>query len=232
MLCLGIVAKSFLTVVRESGYNVIIVRFEVFMSAFFSGLLWCVLAYLVGSISFAIVLSKVFGMADPRSYGSNNPGATNMLRSGRKEVALLTLLGDALKGFLPVYLAARWGELSPVALGWVAFAAFLGHLYPIFFRFQGGKGVATFLCAVLGLSAQIGLWVILVWIVLAVVFRYSSLASLGASVVELVLFVFDWGMGWALLPMTLMVGLMFYRHRENIAKLRAGQERKLFAPKQ
>lgn len=193
---------------------------------------WCALAYLVGSISFAIVLSKWFGMDDPRSYGSNNPGATNMLRSGRKEVALLTLLGDALKGFLPVYLAARWGEMGMVGLAWVALFAFLGHLYPIYFKFVGGKGVATFLGVVLGLSANIGLWVILVWIVLAVVFRYSSLASLGASVVALVLFVFDWGMGWALLPMTLMVGLMFYRHRENIAKLRAGQERKLFAPKQ
>ncbi|MCE1177332.1 MAG: glycerol-3-phosphate 1-O-acyltransferase PlsY [Burkholderiales bacterium] len=193
---------------------------------------WCALAYLVGSISFAIVLSKWFGMDDPRSYGSNNPGATNMLRSGRKEVALLTLLGDALKGFLPVYLAARWGEMGMVGLAWVALFAFLGHLYPIYFKFVGGKGVATFLGVVLGLSANIGLWVILVWIVLALVFRYSSLASLGASVVALVLFVFDWGMGWALLPMTLMVGLMFYRHRENIAKLRAGQERKLFAPKQ
>lgn len=193
---------------------------------------WCALAYLVGSISFAIVLSKWFGMDDPRSYGSNNPGATNMLRSGRKEVALLTLLGDALKGFLPVYLAARWGEMGMVGLAWVALFAFLGHLYPIYFKFVGGKGVATFLGVVLGLSANIGLWVILVWIVLAVVFRYSSLASLGASVVALVLFDFDWGTGWALLPMTLMVSLMFYRHRENIAKLRAGQERKLFAPKQ
>ena len=95
------------------------------MGAWLSGGFWVLLAYLAGSVSFAIVLSKLFGMADPRSYGSNNPGATNMLRSGRKEVALLTLLGDAFKGFLPVYLAARWGELSPVALGWVALAAFL-----------------------------------------------------------------------------------------------------------
>ena len=110
--------------------------------------------------------------------------------------------------------------------------AFLGHFYPIYFKFIGGKGVATFLGVVLGLSANIGLWVVLVWIVLAAVFRYSSLASLGASVMTLALFVFEWGTGWALLPMVLMVGLMFYRHRENIAKLRAGQERKLFAPKQ
>ena len=193
--------------------------------------LWCALAYLVGSISFAIVLSKWFGMDDPRSYGSNNPGATNMLRSGRKEVALLTLLGDAIKGFLPVYMAARWGEMSTVGLAWVAFFAFLGHLYPIYFKFVGGKGVATFLGVVLGLSASIGLWVILVWIVLAVAFRYSSLSSLGASAAALILFALYWGMGWALLPMALMVGLMFYRHRENITKLLAGQERKLFAPK-
>jgi glycerol-3-phosphate acyltransferase PlsY len=176
------------------------------MGAWLSGGFWVLLAYLAGSVSFAIVLSKLFGMADPRSYGSNNPGATNMLRSGRKEVALLTLLGDALKGFLPVYLAARWGELSPVALGWVALAAFLGHLYPVFFRFQGGKGVATFLGAGLGLSAQIGLWVIL--------------------------FAAFWGIGWVLLPIMLMVVLMFYRHHSNIQNLLAGKERRLFAPKQ
>jgi glycerol-3-phosphate acyltransferase PlsY len=171
-------------------------------------------------------------MDDPRSYGSNNPGATNMLRSGRKEVALLTLLGDALKGFLPVYVAARWGEMSTIGVAWVAFFAFLGHLYPVYFKFVGGKGVATFLGVVLGLSANIGLWVILAWIALAVAFRFSSLASLGASVLSLLLFALYWGVGWALLPIALMVALMFYRHRENIAKLLAGQERKLFAPKQ
>ena len=202
------------------------------MGAWLSGGFWVVLAYLAGSVSFAIVLSKLFGMADPRSYGSNNPGATNMLRSGRKEVALLTLLGDAFKGFLPVYLAARWGELSPVALGWVALAAFLGHLYPVFFRFQGGKGVATFLGAVLGLSAQIGLWVILVWVAMAAVFRYSSLSSLTASVAALILFAAFWGIGWVLLPIMLMVVLMFYRHHSNIQNLLAGKERRLFAPKQ
>lgn len=202
------------------------------MTSFLTIALWCALAYLVGSISFAIVLSKWFAMDDPRSYGSNNPGATNMLRSGRKDVALLTLLGDALKGFLPVYFAARWGEMSSVGVAWVAFFAFLGHLYPIYFKFVGGKGVATFLGVVLGLSAGIGLWVILAWIALAAVFRYSSLASMGASVLALVLFVLHWGVGWAMLPMALMVALMFYRHRENIAKLVAGQERQLFAPKQ
>ncbi len=202
------------------------------MNAWLSGGFWVVLAYLVGSVSFAIVLSRLFGMQDPRSYGSNNPGATNMLRSGRKEVALLTLLGDALKGFVPVYLAARWGELSPVALAWVALAAFLGHLYPVFFRFQGGKGVATFLGAVLGLSAQIGLWVIGVWLVMAVLFRYSSLSSLTASVAALILFAVFWGMGWVLLPIMLMVVLMFYRHQSNIQNLLAGKERRLFAPKQ
>lgn len=201
------------------------------MGAFLSDVLWCVLAYLLGSVSFAIVLSKLFGMPDPRSYGSSNPGATNMLRSGRKEVALLTLLGDALKGFVPVYVAARWGELSPVALAWVAFAAFLGHLYPIFFRFQGGKGVATFLGAVLGLSANVGLWVVLVWLAMAAVFRFSSLASLSASVAALILFAAYWGVGWALLPIMLMVVLMFYRHQSNIQNLLAGKERRLFAPK-
>ncbi len=202
------------------------------MGAVVQGVMWTVAAYLLGSISFAIVLSKLFGMNDPRSYGSNNPGATNMLRSGRKDVALLTLLGDALKGFLPVYFAVRWGELSIVGAAWVALAAFLGHVYPIYFRFVGGKGVATYLGVVLGLSAGIGAWVILAWIVVAAALRYSSLASMVSAVVALLLFAQYWGIGWALLPIALMVVLMFYRHRENIAKLLSGQERKLFAPKQ
>lgn len=201
-------------------------------SGMWMGVVWALIAYLFGSVSFAIVLSKVFRMQDPRSYGSNNPGATNMLRSGRKEVALLTLLGDVLKGFLPVYLAASVGELSVTALGCVALAAFLGHLYPIYFGFVGGKGVATFLGAVLGLSAMVGLWVILVWLAVALVFRFSSLASLVASVFALVLFAFEYGLGLVLLPLAAMVLLMFYRHRENIQKLLMGQERRLFAPKE
>ena len=201
------------------------------MWAWLSGLLWMALAYVLGSISFAIIVSKLLALQDPRSYGSQNPGATNMLRSGRKEAALFTLIGDALKGFIPVYLAARWGELSLTALVWVAFAAFMGHLYPIFFHFKGGKGVATFLGAMLGLSSSVGLWVIVAWLLTAVVFRYASVASLMASVVAFVLFALHWGIGWALLPLSFMVFLMFYRHRSNLQKLKLGQEGKLFAPK-
>ena len=201
------------------------------MWAWLSGLLWMALAYVLGSISFAIIVSKLLALQDPRSYGSQNPGATNMLRSGRKEAALFTLIGDALKGFIPVYLAARWGELSLTALVWVAFAAFMGHLYPIFFHFKGGKGVATFLGAMLGLSSSVGLWVIVAWLLTAVVFRYASVASLMASVVAFVLFALHWGIGWALLPLSFMVFLMFYRHRSNLRKLKLGQEGKLCAPK-
>ena len=201
------------------------------MWAWLSGLLWMALAYVLGSISFAIIVSKLLALQDPRSYGSQNPGATNMLRSGRKEAALFTLIGDALKGFIPVYLAARWGELSLTALVWVAFAAFMGHLYPIFFHFKGGKGVATFLGAMLGLSSSVGLWVIVAWLLTAVVFRYASVASLMASVVAFVLFALHWGIGWALLPLSFMVFLMFYRLLSNLQKLKLGQEGKLFAPK-
>lgn len=194
-------------------------------------ILWMLLAYLAGSISFAIVLAKLFGMDDPRTYGSNNPGATNMLRSGRKGVALLTLLGDAVKGFLPVYLASRYGELSLLSLSLVALAAFAGHLYPVFFKFVGGKGVATFLGVVLGLSAQIGWMTALVWLLVAVLTRYSSLSSMLCSVFALFGLMYLWGAGFWMVAFVAMVGLLFYRHRANITKLLAGQESKLFAKK-
>mgnify|MGYP003417503833 FL=1 len=194
-------------------------------------ILWMLFAYLAGSISFAIVLAKVCGMDDPRTYGSNNPGATNMLRSGRKGVALLTLLGDAFKGFLPVYLASRYGELSLLSLSLVALAAFVGHLYPVFFKFVGGKGVATFLGVVLGLSAQIGWMTALVWLLVAVLTRYSSLSSMLCSVFALFGLMYLWGVGFWMLAFVAMVGLLFYRHRANITKLLAGQESKLFAKK-
>jgi glycerol-3-phosphate acyltransferase PlsY len=197
------------------------------MTTFF----WTAAAYLLGSISFAIVLSKAFGMADPRSYGSNNPGATNMLRSGRKNVALLTLLGDALKGFLPVMLAKQFTDLPVAALCAIALAAFLGHLYPIFFGFKGGKGVATFLGAVLGLFPAVGGITMLVWLGVALLTRYSSASSLTASVVTFVVLTYHWGVGMWMVWMAIMVGLLFWRHRGNISQLIDGTESKLFSKK-
>ncbi|TDR30913.1 glycerol-3-phosphate 1-O-acyltransferase PlsY [Hydromonas duriensis] len=195
-----------------------------------TALIWSIAAYLLGSISFAIVLSKLFGMDDPRSYGSNNPGATNMLRSGRKTVALLTLLGDAAKGLLPVVLARQMTDL-PFALSMIACAAFLGHLYPIFFKFQGGKGVATFLGAMLGLIPAVGGLTLVVWLIVAVTTRYSSLSSLISSVFAFGLLVLYWGKGAWILWVALMVALLFWRHRSNIAKLLNGTESQLFAKK-
>lgn len=194
-------------------------------------LFWIIAAYLLGSVSFAIVLSKVFGMDDPRSYGSNNPGATNMLRSGRKMVALLTLLGDALKGFLPVMLAKQFTDLPVAALSAVALAAFLGHLYPIFFGFKGGKGVATFLGAILGLFPAVGGITMLVWFVVALLTRYSSASSLTASVMTFIVLIYNWGAGTWMVWMTIMVGLLFWRHRGNIRQLADGTESKLFSKK-
>lgn len=196
-----------------------------------TAIFWIITAYLIGSISFAIVLSKLFKMEDPRSYGSNNPGATNMLRSGRKNIALLTLIGDAAKGYLPVMLAHQFTNLPATLLCAVALAAFLGHLYPIFFNFKGGKGVATFFGAVLGLSAPIGGLLMLVWIVIAALTRYSSLASLTSGLVAIGLFINDFGVGTWLIYIMIMVGLLFWRHQANIKKLLNGSESKLFTKK-
>ena len=142
--------------------------------------LGAVVAYFIGSLSFAVIVSRFFGLADPRSYGSGNPGATNVLRSGNKAAAILTLLFDALKGYVPVAVAWQLGfpELAVTAVG---LGAFIGHLWPIFFKFEGGKGVATAAGVLLGFAPALGGLVLLVWITMAVVFRYSSLAALTAS---------------------------------------------------
>jgi glycerol-3-phosphate acyltransferase PlsY len=188
-------------------------------------------AYLMGSLSFAVIVSRVMGLDDPRSYGSENPGATNVLRSGSKLAAVLTLLLDALKGWLPVALAVNFG-LSGGTVALVALAAFLGHLYPVFFRFKGGKGVATAAGVLFGVSAWLGLAVLLTWLLVALAFRYSSLASLMAAVAapNYYLFGADWlgrSQPAVLLAVTLMSLLLVWRHRDNIRRLLKGQESRL-----
>lgn len=199
-----------------------------------------VAAYLLGSLSFAVIVSRVMGLADPRTFGSKNPGATNVLRSGSKAAAVITLGLDAAKGWLPVLLVREWGGawgLGEGTLAFVGLAAFLGHLYPVFFRFEGGKGVATALGVLLGLSAWFGLMVALVWLVMAVVFRYSSLASLTAALAAPLLYalVGDGALWTLYLPVLMTVGMMtlllIYRHAENIGRLAKGTESKLGSKK-
>jgi glycerol-3-phosphate acyltransferase PlsY len=179
--------------------------------------------YCLGSISFAIVVSRLMRLPDPRSYGSKNPGATNVLRTGRKVAAALTLLGDAGKGWLAVWLAARLGGDVPVA----GLAVFAGHLYPVFHRFQGGKGVATAGGVLFGFNAWLGLATVATWVAIAVFFRYSSLAAVIAALFAP--FYAWWLFGWSpILPVVIVIGaLLIWRHRENIARLAAGTESRL-----
>ncbi len=192
-------------------------------------------AYLLGSLSFAVIVSRLMGLNDPRSYGSKNPGATNVLRSGSKAAAVITLLLDALKGWLPVMLVRFFGKpygLEEGTLALVGLAAFLGHLYPVFFRFQGGKGVATALGVLVGVDAYLGLAVCASWLIIAFFSRYSSLASLVAAVFAPVYYVMGAGIAWylekpVLLMMVVMAGFLFWRHSQNIARLLKGTESKL-----
>ena len=188
------------------------------------------LAYLLGSVSFAVVVSKVMGLSDPRTYGSKNPGATNVLRTGNKLAAILTLLGDSLKGLLAVLLAQHVSAdyaLNQDVIAWVGFAAFLGHLYPVFFKFEGGKGVATALGVLLGYHLWLGLAVAATWLIIAFFFRYSSLASLVASVFAVFYEFFLFGVSPRLIAVVLMSGLLVFRHQQNIANLMAGKESKI-----
>ncbi len=193
------------------------------------------LAYLVGSLSFAVIVSRVMGLNDPRTYGSKNPGATNVLRSGSKAAAVVTLLLDALKGWFPVVAVKWWGEPYGLGEGTMALAglaAFLGHLFPVFFRFVGGKGVATALGVLVGVSGWLGLATALTWLIMAYFFRYSSLASLVAAVFAPVYYVFGNGVAWAmdkslLLSIAVMSLLLIWRHAENISRLVQGKESKL-----
>ncbi|HYD80888.1 MAG TPA: glycerol-3-phosphate 1-O-acyltransferase PlsY [Paucimonas sp.] len=196
--------------------------------------LFAVIAYLIGSISFAVVVSKLFGLADPRTYGSKNPGATNVLRSGNKAAAALTLLGDGIKGWFAVWLAQRFSEQygvgeSGVAL--VAVAVFVGHLWPVFFRFKGGKGVATALGVLLALNGWLGLATLATWLVIAYAFRYSSLAALVASAFAPFYYGLLFGVAPGLFAVLVMSGLLVYRHRQNIGNLLAGKESRIGAKK-
>lgn len=184
------------------------------------------IAYLIGSISSAIIVCKLMGLPDPRTQGSRNPGATNVLRLGSKKAAAITLLGDILKGVIPV-LAAKWYGINSEALALVALAAFLGHLYPLYFRFEGGKGVATLLGCLLALAWPIGLAWMATWFVIALIFRYSSLASLVASLLAPLY-------AWIMLHNIVYVDVIFlmslfliFRHKNNIYNLLAGKESKL-----
>ncbi|MET0519790.1 MAG: glycerol-3-phosphate 1-O-acyltransferase PlsY [Burkholderiaceae bacterium] len=196
-------------------------------------LLAALAGYLVGSLSFAVIVSRMMGLSDPRSYGSGNPGATNVLRSGNKAAALLTLLFDALKGYLPVLLVLLLGEHRPAwGLGegtaaLVGLAAFLGHLWPVFFRFQGGKGVATAAGVILALNPWLGAATLATWLIIAYFTRYSSLAAIVAAVFAPFYQMLIWGPGaivGALVPIGL---LLIWRHAANIRKLLAGTESKL-----
>ena len=189
-------------------------------------LLAALVAYLIGSVSFAVVVSSVMGLADPRSYGSKNPGATNVLRSGNKKAAILTLVGDAFKGWIAVWLARHFG-LPDVAIAWVAIAVFLGHLYPVFFRFQGGKGVATAAGVLLALNWMVGLACLGTWLLVAVLTRYSSLAALVTALLAPVYFHFMHGDSQVVGAVAVMSVLLIWRHRSNITKLLNGTESKL-----
>jgi len=187
-------------------------------------------AYLIGSLSFAVVVSRAMGLADPRTYGSGNPGATNVLRSGNKLAAILTLAGDAIKGWLAVWLVQRFGP--PFGVGEVAAAAaavsvFLGHLYPIFFRFKGGKGVATAAGAVVALNPWLALATGATWLIVAVFFRYASLASMAAAVFAVFYSAFGWGFDERFVALVVISGLIVYRHRSNISNLMAGREKRI-----
>lgn len=189
-----------------------------------------VIAYLIGSVSFAVVVSQFSGLPDPHSYGSGNPGATNVLRTGNKRAALLTLSGDVFKGWLAVWLAMRSSPIFalpewtiPVA----ALAVFAGHLFPVFHRFHGGKGVATALGILLAINLPLGFGVLFVWLVVFVIWRLSSLAALAAALFAPLLTIHFFGYGAMALAVATIAVLLIWRHRANIANLIRGNERRI-----
>ena len=186
----------------------------------------CVLAYLLGSVNSAIILSKLFHLPDPRLSGSGNPGATNVLRSGNKQIAIAVLLFDALKGLIPVLITRMFG-LTEISAALVGMFALVGHIFPVFFNFKGGKGVATFLGVTFGMSFALGLLAVVVWLILAFVMKYSSLASLVSAVVATLAAPFMVGSGLVFFPFAMMTAILVWRHQENIERLKAGTESKI-----
>lgn len=187
-------------------------------------------AYLLGSVPFAMLSSKLFGLADPRTYGSGNPGATNVLRSGNKKAALFTLLGDALKGWVAVFVAQQYG-LSDGMIGLVALAVFLGHLYPVFLKFKGGKGVATAAGVLIALDPALGLAVLGTWLFVAFVSRYSSLAAVLAAVLAPVYAALLHGAEHPSIVVGIIAMALIGKHWQNIQRLLAGQESKIGSKK-
>ena len=193
------------------------------------------LAYLIGSLSFAVVVSRFMGLADPRTYGSNNPGATNVLRSGNKVAALLTLLLDGVKGWLPVYTVVHFGEaygLGQGSVALVALAAFVGHVWPVFFRFEGGKGVATAAGVLVGIQPFLGLATLATWLIVAYFSRYSSLAALASALFAPAYYFLGHRVAWyvdnrVLLAVAVMSAMLIWRHQANIGKLMRGEESRI-----
>ncbi|MDR2614606.1 MAG: glycerol-3-phosphate 1-O-acyltransferase PlsY [Candidatus Accumulibacter sp.] len=188
------------------------------------------IAYLLGSVPFAVVCCRLFGLADPRSYGSKNPGATNVLRSGNKAAAAATLFGDLAKGWLPVFLAQTYGPdfgFSQGLVGAVAVAVFFGHVYPVFLGFKGGKGVATAAGVLLGIDPVLGLSVLGIWLAVAFTLRYSSLASLSAAAAAPLIALLIWGGGLLALVVGILAITLIFRHWGNLQRLMAGTEPKI-----
>ncbi len=199
-------------------------------SSFWLPALATLVAYLFGSLSFAVIVSRVMGLSDPRTYGSGNPGATNVLRSGNRKAALLTLLLDALKGYLPVLLVVVYGPRFGLGAGTqalVGVAAFVGHLWPVFFRFFGGKGVATAAGVLLALNPLLGAATLATWLIIAWFFRYASLASIVAAAFAPFYQLLIWGPGPLAIGIAVMSLLLVWRHGGNIAKLLAGTESRI-----
>ncbi|MGM9484086.1 glycerol-3-phosphate 1-O-acyltransferase PlsY [Roseateles sp. NT4] len=193
-------------------------------------LLAALAGYLIGSLSFAVIISRAMGLSDPRSYGSGNPGATNVLRSGNKAAAILTLVFDALKGYFPVLAVLIWGPrfgLGEGTAALVGLAAFLGHLWPVFFRFQGGKGVATAAGVIFGLNPLLGVATLATWLIIAWFSRYSSLAAIVSAAFAPMYQLLIWEAGATALALIIMGLLLVWRHSANIKKLMAGTESKL-----
>ncbi|MFN4148044.1 MAG: glycerol-3-phosphate 1-O-acyltransferase PlsY [Rhodocyclaceae bacterium] len=188
--------------------------------------IYLILGYLLGSLPFAVIVSKLFGLADPRSHGSGNPGATNVLRTGNKLAATLTLLGDAVKGWLAMIIAMKLGA-GETAVALTGLAAFLGHLYPVFLGFKGGKGVATALGVLIGVDGTLAAGAALAWLSTAIVTRYSSLAALVAACLVPMLAFARLGLDSVFLVVAAMCLLLIWRHKANIQRLLAGSESKI-----